>query len=40
MVVISKTILADFGNGHSDAIDALNKWYEFSKRQIGIVLVM
>ena len=32
MVIISKTILADFGNGHSDAVDALNKWYELSKK--------
>ncbi|MDP2387768.1 MAG: type II toxin-antitoxin system HigB family toxin [Bacteroidota bacterium] len=32
MVIISKTVLVEFGNEHSDAIDALNKWYEVSKQ--------
>jgi len=32
MVIISKTILADFGEEHSDSVDALNKWYETSKK--------
>ena len=31
MVVISKTILRDFGEEHPDAIDALNKWYQLVK---------
>lgn len=31
MVVISKTILNHFGLSHSDAIDALNEWYETVK---------
>lgn len=31
MVIISKTVLAEFGLEHSDSIDALNRWYELSK---------
>ncbi len=31
MVVISKTILNDFGQQHADAIDALNEWYAVVK---------
>lgn len=31
MVIISKTILAEFGAKHSDCTEALNKWYEISK---------
>ncbi|MBL7807018.1 MAG: type II toxin-antitoxin system HigB family toxin [Saprospiraceae bacterium] len=31
MVIISKTILRDFGENHPDAIDALNKWYQIVK---------
>jgi mRNA interferase HigB len=31
MVIISKTILAEFGVKHSDSIEVLNKWYEVSK---------
>lgn len=27
MVIISKGILRDFGNRHSDAVEALNNWY-------------
>lgn len=33
MVVISKTILREFGLRHPDAIDALNKWYVLVKEQ-------
>jgi mRNA interferase HigB len=32
MVIISKTILADFGGEHADSVDALNKWYEICKK--------
>lgn len=32
MVIISKTILADFGVEHADSVDALNKWYETCKK--------
>jgi mRNA interferase HigB len=32
MVIISKTVLVEFGNKYSDSIDALNKWYEVSKQ--------
>ena len=32
MVVISKTILVEFGNKHADAIDAVNEWYNKTKR--------
>jgi len=31
MVVISKTILNEFGAKHADVIESLNKWYEQSK---------
>ena len=31
MVIISKTILVEFGTEHSDSVEALNKWYEISK---------
>jgi mRNA interferase HigB len=31
MVIISKTILNDFGNEHPDVIDALNDWYRIVK---------
>ncbi len=33
MVIISKTILKEFGLDHSDAIDALNTWYLITKEQ-------
>lgn len=33
MVIISKTILKEFGLTHSDAIDALNAWYLITKEQ-------
>lgn len=32
MVIISKTILAEFGIVNSDSIEALNKWYEVVKK--------
>jgi mRNA interferase HigB len=32
MVIISKTNLVEFAGKHSDAEDALNKWYEISKK--------
>ena len=32
MIVISKTILVDFGLKHSDSVEALNKWYGLSKK--------
>lgn len=32
MVIISKTILVEFGGKHADSIDALNRWYEDCKR--------
>ena len=32
MVLISKTILYEFGLIHSDSIDALNKWYQECKK--------
>lgn len=32
MVIITKTILAEFGVKHSDSIEALNKWYAASKQ--------
>ena len=32
MVIISKTILVDFGGEHADAIDALNKWHKTCKK--------
>ena len=31
MVIISKTILKQFGDKYSDSVDALNKWYEETK---------
>lgn len=31
MVIISKTILRDFGASHPDAINALNNWYDIVK---------
>lgn len=31
MVIISKTILRDFGLAHPDAIEALNSWYNLVK---------
>ncbi len=31
MVIISKTILVEFGGKYSDSIEALNRWYEVSK---------
>jgi mRNA interferase HigB len=31
MVIISKTILRDFGSKHPHAIDALNDWYDLVK---------
>ena len=33
MVIISKTVLVEFGSNHADAIEALNKWYEVSKKE-------
>jgi mRNA interferase HigB len=33
MVVISKSILRDFGLEHPDAIEALNHWYLITKEQ-------
>ena len=32
MVIISKTILADFGAKNPDAVEARNKWHEVSKK--------
>jgi mRNA interferase HigB len=32
MVVISKTILKDFGKKHADAVDPLNEWWEKVRR--------
>ena len=32
MVIISKTILAEFGAQHSDSLETLNKWYLESKK--------
>ncbi len=32
MVIISKTILIEFAAHHSDSIEALNKWYNESKK--------
>ena len=31
MVIISKAVLAEFGEKHADAVDALNKWYHETK---------
>lgn len=33
MVIISKSILRDFGLKHPDAIEALNHWYQVAKSQ-------
>ncbi len=32
MVIISKTILAEFGVKHADSVEALNKWYASTKQ--------
>lgn len=32
MVIISKTVLNEYGDEHSDITEALNKWYEESKK--------
>lgn len=32
MVIISKTILHQFGLKHPDAIDAMNRWYDECKK--------
>ena len=32
MVIISKTVLIEFGGTHSESIEALNRWYEISKK--------
>lgn len=32
MVIISKTVLVEFGSEHSDSIEALNRWYEACKK--------
>lgn len=32
MVIISKTILVEFATHYSDSVDALNKWYNESKK--------
>jgi mRNA interferase HigB len=32
MVIISKTILVEFGTKYPDSIEALNKWYDISKQ--------
>lgn len=32
MVIISKTILVEFGAKYSDSVEALNRWYEISKQ--------
>lgn len=32
MVIISKTILVDFGAEHADSINGLNRWYELAKK--------
>lgn len=31
MVIISKAVLAEFGEKHADAVDPLNKWYRETK---------
>ncbi len=33
MVIISKTLLREFGLVHPDSIDALNSWYQVIKKQ-------
>jgi mRNA interferase HigB len=32
MVIISKTILVEYGSEHADSIEALNNWYDKSKK--------
>lgn len=32
MIIISKTVLVEFGSEHSDSIEALNRWYEACKK--------
>lgn len=32
MVIISKTVLADFGAEHADSVEALNKWYDTCRK--------
>ncbi len=32
MVIISKTILAEFGVKHGDSVEALNRWYNDTKQ--------
>lgn len=32
MVIISKAVLVEFGDKHTDSIEQLNKWYETSKK--------
>lgn len=32
MVVISKTIIVEFGIKHADSVDSLNKWHEDTKK--------
>lgn len=32
MVIISKTVLVEFGGKHSESVEALNRWYEICKQ--------
>ena len=32
MVIISKTVLVEFGDKHADSIEQLNRWYETCKK--------
>jgi len=32
MIIISKTILVEFGSKHPDSVEALNKWYKICKK--------
>ena len=32
MIIISKTVLVDFGAEHADSVDALNKWYSTCRK--------
>lgn len=32
MVIISKTVLVEFGMKHADIIDPINRWYEIVKK--------
>lgn len=32
MVIISKTIITEFGNKNADSVETLNKWYEVCKK--------